>query len=112
MNWYKKSEKKQIEIDFVDVPYNPDAIKSYGSAILHEIAPIFEETINSWWVANGVVGWFKYKDGKVYEVKVSEKDYGVHKDLLEESEQGKLKTEEPIDEQPEEFEFPYDETLD
>jgi hypothetical protein len=53
------------------------------SEILNSIKPIFEKSISSWYIADGSVGWFLYKDGNEYEVVVTPAKYGKYKNLRE-----------------------------
>jgi hypothetical protein len=52
------------------------------SQVIKDISAAFEQRLGSYFVANGSVGWFKYKDGKIYEVIVSPLSLGQYKDLL------------------------------
>jgi len=46
---------------------------------------VFDDTLNISSVPNGTVAWFKYNDGKIYEILVSPLVYSQHKNILEES---------------------------
>lgn len=59
--------------------------KAHTSDIIEDISKsgVFDEKMNSYFVSNGTVGWFRYSDGKIYEVLVTPLTHGQHKNLFE-----------------------------
>ena len=60
---------------------------SHTSEVISSITHSFEERLGSYFIASGAVGWFKYKDGNVYEVQVKPVGMGDYKDLYLKSRQ-------------------------
>jgi len=59
---------------------------THTAQMVNEISSVAGESIESSYVTSGTVGWFKYKDGIIYEVLVSPAAYGQYynyfKDLM------------------------------
>lgn len=55
---------------------------NHTAEVLKTISTSLPEKITSWYVASGAVGWFRFTDGKIYEVVVSPAAYGHHFDIF------------------------------
>ena len=56
---------------------------AHTADIIVEITPVFNERIDSWYIANGSVALFSYKDGNAYEVEVRPASLAQHKDIFD-----------------------------
>ena len=56
----------------------------YTAEVLNKISKIFPDRVNSYYVADGCVGWYRI-DGIIYEVTVSPAAYGQHFDILKDT---------------------------
>lgn len=63
---------------------------TYTAEVLNEAGSAVGERIESSWVANGSVGWFRYKDDKVYEIVVSPAYHGRYFDYFKELRQRRI----------------------
>jgi hypothetical protein len=64
----REAFEAQKELDDVSIGKRGE---THTAEVLNEAGKILGKSIQSSWVASGAVGWFKYKDGIIYEVLVS-----------------------------------------
>jgi len=70
---------------------------THTSEVISDITPSFQERLGTYWIADGSVGWFRYKDGVVYEIQVKPIGLGNYENLYLQSKQGQ---QEPPEELP------------
>ena len=57
--------------------------ESHTAEVINDITSAFEQRIDSWYIADGAVGLFRYKDGNAYEVTVRPARLSQYKELFE-----------------------------
>ena len=73
---------------------------THTSEVISDITPSFQERLGTYWIANGSVGWFRYKDGVVYEVQVKPIGLGNYENLYLQSKKAQQEPQEATGELP------------